>query len=201
MTFPLGGSSSTQLTVDLLLGAYRLTGAPSHVDEASRLVDVLNNRDDVVFLRDVIVSDLDGAPLEEAREMPVEKRFIHLVVPHESGEYLSRQRLLRAGMALPSQVSVARLVLVSPFAARGTLHVAPGSDLAFLERGALARFFPITKAAVFFQARELFQAPVVIVNRDLVASIGAVRGDASAQEREPEAGPAERRPLSFYLKQ
>ena len=200
MTFPLGGSSSTQLTVDLCLGAYRLTGVLAHVDEANRLVDVLNNRDEVVFLRDVVVSDLDGAPLEEAREISVEKRFIHLVLPHESDEYVSRQRLLRAGMALPRQVSVARLVLVSPFAARGTLHVAPGSDLAFLER-ALARFFPITKAAIFFQAREFLQAPVVIVNRDLVASIGAVRGDASAQEREPEAGPAERRPLSFYLKQ
>jgi len=200
VTFPLGGSSSTQLTVDLLLGAYRLTGAPAHVDEANRLVDVLNNRDEVVFLRDVVVSDLDGAPLEEAREISVEKRFIHLVLPHESNEYVSRQRLLRAGMALPSQVSVARLVLVSPFAARGTLHVAPGSDLAFLERGALARFFPITKAAIFFQAREFLQAPVVIVNRNLVASIGAVRGDASPQQPEPGASPKERRPLSFYLK-
>ena len=41
---------------------------------------------------------------------------------------------------------------------------------------------------------------VVIVNRDLVASIGAVRGDASPQQPEPEASPKERRPLSFYLK-
>ncbi len=180
----LGLQRSTSLGVDLLLAGYRLTGTTRQVDESFRFGDVLNNREETLVLRDVTVSDLGGRAVENLAEIAVEKSLLWVAMPKETEEYLTRQRLFRAGMARPNLATQSVLVIVPPFCARGLIHIPPGIDAIRFVRGALPRFFPLTSAKLSADGQALVEAPILFLNRDLVASIARTPGSAGPDRRD-----------------
>lgn len=148
-----------------------MRGVCRQVSEANRLLDVLSSRDEILLLRDVEIATHEGVVIGEAPEIRLEKRWVLLAYPKETEEFRARQRLYRAGMSRPALVGLAVLVLAPPFAVRGTMHVRPGTSFAYTERATMARFFPLTGARVDLGVRNLIEADVALVNRDLVALI------------------------------
>lgn len=169
-----------RLEVDLLLEGYRLFGVSHAVDERTRFGDVLNSRDEVVQLQDACVYSIKGRMLESVSEITVEKRLIIAAVPRETAEFVARHKMYRAGMLRPTRDQVRVLVMIPPYAARGAVHVPPGTDVSRISRAVSARFFPMTDASLFLGDEGIFEGPVVLLNGDVVASVGRIRAVRSS---------------------
>jgi len=181
----LPGAGPTGLTVDVLLSGYRLFGVTYQVTEKVRLGDLLNSGGEAIKLRHASILGLKGQVMATLPEVTVEKRQLIAAIPKESEDYQHRARLFRAGMAKPDLVKVPVLAIIPPYAAAGKVHVSPTSDLSEPERSGLSRFFPLTDAVVFIGEERLYQGPIVLVNRDLLAMLGKtgeeVRDQSAAQ--------------------
>jgi hypothetical protein len=169
------------LTVDLVLIGYRLSGTTYQVSEKIRFGDVLNSQAERITLKRASISGFKGQALAALPEVTIEKQAIVAAIPRESDELQHKQRLYRAGMAKPDLVRVPMLALVPPYAAMGKIHVSPKSDPSDPEHSGLARFFPVTDAVLFREDVRLYQGPLLLLNRDLVAVMGKT-GDEIREE-------------------
>lgn len=185
-------SSRLSIRVELFLPGMRLNGLAPQVDESHRLADVLSSPIEVLRLRHVSIMDLNGSVLEEVPEVVVEKRFIRVAVPRETEEYLARQRLSRAGMVRPSMVRTPVMALVPPFIAHGTAHLSPTAS-PFRIAVAVNAFFPLTRATLRLGTRILIATPALVVNREHVISIVALRDEQ--EEGAADAGVPRPQPL------
>lgn len=177
----LPAAGPTGVTVDLLLPGYRLIGVSYQVTEKVRLSDVLSGRGETVLLRHASVLSLKGQVMASLPEVTIEKSQLIAAIPKESEDYQHRQRLFRAGMTKPMLVRSPVLALVPPYAATGKVHLLPNSDLSDPAHSGLGRFFPLTDAVLFMGDDRLYQGPVVLVNRDLVAMLGRTGEDIRDQ--------------------
>ncbi len=177
----LPAAGPTGVTVDLLLPGYRLIGVSYQVTEKVRLSDVLSARGETVLLRHASVLSLKGQVIASLPEVTIEKSQLIAAIPKESEDYQHRQRLFRAGMTKPMLVRSPVLALVPPYAATGKVHLPPNSDLSDPAHSGLGRFFPLTDAVLFMGDDRLYQGPVVLVNRDLVAMLGRTGEDIRDQ--------------------
>jgi hypothetical protein len=175
-------ASADGLTVDLLLLGYRLFGVTYQVNEKVRLGDLLNSTADTLLLKHTSIISLKGQVMAILPEVSVHKSQLVAAIPKESEDYQSRQRAYRAGMIKPDQVQVPVLAVVPPYAATGKVHVAPHADLLEAQHSGLARFFPLTDAVLFSGEDRLYQGPIVLLNRSLVATLGKT-GEPIAEQR------------------
>ena len=160
------------LTVDFLLSGYRLVGVSYQVNEKVRLSDVLSSRSETIVLKHASVLGLKGQVMASLPEITVEKSQIVAAIPKESEEYKHQQQLFRVGMVKPTLVRIPVLALLPPYAATGRVHLPPNSDLSDPVHSGLTRFFPLTDAVLFMGEERLYQGPVVLVNRDMLAMLG-----------------------------
>jgi hypothetical protein len=160
------------LTVDFLLAGYRLFGVTYEVNEKVRLGDLLNGIAESITLHHASILGLRGQVLASLPEVTVEKRHLVAAIPKESPEYQQRQRLYRAGMVRPNLVRRPIVAVIPPFAATGKVHTPLNADLSDPEHMGLARFFPLTDACLYQGEERVFEGPIALLNRDLIAVIG-----------------------------
>ncbi|HEY7269130.1 MAG TPA: hypothetical protein VH951_04825 [Dehalococcoidia bacterium] len=170
------------MTVDLLLSGYRLFGVTYQVSESVRLGDLLNSTGETVALKHASVLGLKGQVMATLPEVSIEKRHLVAAIPKESEEFQNKQRAYRAGMVKPDQVHQPVLAIAPPYAASGKVHLPPNTDLHEADHSGLARFFPITDATLFMGEDRLYQGPILLLNRDMVAMLGKT-GQPSAPEK------------------
>jgi hypothetical protein len=169
------------LTVDLLLAGYRLFGVTYHVTERNRLGDILNGSGENVSLKHASIMSLKGQVMASLPEIVIQKKQLIAAIPKESEEHQQQARQYRAGMLKPSLVRVPVLAVLPPFAATGRVHISPSSDLSHPEHSGLAKFFPLTDAVVYAGEERLYNGPIVLVNRDMLAMMGKT-GEAIAEK-------------------
>jgi hypothetical protein len=173
--FPSGAPGG--LTVDLLLSGYRLVGVSYQVSEKLRLSDVLASRAETLVLRHASVLSMKGQVMASLPEVTVQKGQIIAAIPKETEEYKHQQQLFRVGMVKPTLVRTPVLGLLPPYAATGKVHLPPNSDLSDPAHSGLTRFFPLTDAALYIGDERLYQGPVALLNRDMLAMLGRTGED------------------------
>jgi len=155
-----------------------MVGAPTFPGlGVRRLSDVLNNLDsDFIELTSASIqalTDTDVAGAAQAKVM-VRRRDALLVVPQ--GE--PRRESLPLGTVLPRNV-VPVILSITPFRIAGMVHMAPDVDFAEHLRNYRQRFMAITDATVTLQVNPAknFEAPFLLVNRELIDVAGALWSD------------------------
>ncbi|HXH23033.1 MAG TPA: hypothetical protein VNN10_13485 [Dehalococcoidia bacterium] len=186
------------LTVDLLLSGYRLAGVSYQVTAKLRLSDLLNSRSETFLLRHASVLSLKGQVMASLPEVSVQKTQIIAAIPKESEDYKHQHQLYRVGMVKPTLVRVPVLALLPPYAATGKVHVPPNSDLSDPAHSGLLRFFPLTDTFLFLGEERLYQGPVVLLNRDMLAVLGQT-GDEIQDPPGSRAEPEDRAILDDVL--
>jgi hypothetical protein len=167
---------SQPLLVELFLENARIRGLCTQVEERTRLVDILNGTEEAFHLGEAKVSLGPGAP----RDLPnlnVEKRAIVVAIPHETEEQLRKRALMRmAGGAAPTKPAHLTM-LVPPFVIEGTAHLNPSVGTLrgnlHAETGLFHRFVTMTDAKLVLPNGTAIEAPVLFVNRDLIAAMSS----------------------------
>jgi len=167
---------SQPLLVELFLENARIRGLSNQVEERRRLVDVLNSDDEAFHLNQANVSLGAGAPRDLAN-LNVEKRAIVVAIPHESEEQLRQRAMLRMTVGASPTKPAEITVLVPPFVAEGTAHLPPSVGTLrgnlHANTGVFNRFLTMTDAKLILPNGSAIEAPVMLINRDLIAAISS----------------------------
>ncbi len=163
-------------TVTIFLAGFCLTGTAGGVGISNRLVDVLASMDPVFIIQHARVETYQGQPLASTPEMSIDKSAIYVAIPEETSEYRRSQRLYRAGLKKPDRLVLASVMLLPPFAVKGSIHVPPGTENMPLEHTSLGRFFAVTEASLFLGEHLIREADVMMLSRLMVASISMESG-------------------------
>ncbi len=156
--------------LDVLLAEGVMSGITREVDESRRIVDLMNNRDEIVLLDEASMTSWDGRRLVASAEWLIEKRAILAVIPKETEEQKRHLRLERVGMARPQMLKVFVAAVLPPYVVRGTTYVQPGASLLRAHSDVFNRFFPLIDAELRSMARD-FEAAIVVVNRDFLSAM------------------------------
>jgi len=164
------------LLVELLLANSRIRGLSTQVEERRRLVDILNSADEAFHLNHAKVS-LGTSAARDLPNLNVEKRAIVVAIPHETEEQLRQRAVLRMSVAATPTKPAVVTVIVPPFIVEGTAHLPPSVGTLrgnlHADTGVFNRFLTMTDAKLTLPNGTAIEAPVLFVNRDLIAAISS----------------------------
>ena len=167
---------SQPLLVELFLENARIRGLSNQVEERRRLVDVLNAAEEAFHLDQGKVTMGAGEPRDLAN-LNVEKRAIVIAIPHETEDQLRQRAMLRMTMGATPTKPAEITVLVPPFVAEGTAHLPPSVGTLrgnlHANTGVFNRFLTLTDAKLILPNGGAIEAPVMFVNRDLIAAMSS----------------------------
>ncbi len=168
-------ASPNPLLVELFLSNGRVHGITHEVHDRIRLVDVLTDGNRAFRMDSAKVLLGATTNVREFGSLNVEKRSIIAAIPHETQAQL-RQRSMQTTTVGKSQTRSLRVtLLIPPFVAEGSLHVPQGVGNIGGHLTADAKIFPgfisVTGAKLLLPGGTEVQAPILLVNRDLIAGI------------------------------
>lgn len=181
------------LRIQLFLPGLLVRGIAPEVNARRRLVDVLNNGDEILKLKGVSIFDWPSLnPLGEAGEMVIEKRWVYVARPEETDEHRREQRTERAGMVLPGTSRTPIMCLIPPLVIVGLAYLPQGFiPLLRADATVFKRFFPITGASLSVGSSVRIGAEVLILNRDLMAGVTRLPDQQQTGGLELSAPPSE----------
>lgn len=156
-------------------------GVTTLVSGRRRLVDLLNNSEEMFQLESVTLTPPPGAPPPQGSEDPrrrrfaslvIEKEAIYLAMPLETPEQLRARAVLATLVGRLATVRVPLTVLLPPLIIEGVGHLPPGFGQVRADPEMFSRFFPLTDVRLVLSdgsARE--GLPIVLLNRDQVAAM------------------------------
>jgi hypothetical protein len=162
------------LLVEVFLHGARIEGYCTQVGVRRRLSEVLNMPDSILELERAKARIIHGSETLQTRSITVEKKSIIAAIPWETREQ-DRQRALATSMTGRAKtIQIPVVVLSPPLVIAGTAHL-PGGGLGSISLRAdpsiFPRFFSITDARVTLQDGSSLDAPVVLVNREMVSAM------------------------------
>ena len=160
------------LLVEVLLNGARIEGYSAQVEVRRRLSEVLNTPDEVLQLERAKATTGLGEPLDIS-SIVIEKWAILAAIPWETQEQ-NRQRALATSMTGRAKTMQLPVVILSPpIVIAGTAHVASGYGTSALraDPSMFAHFFSVTDARITLEDGTHLDAPVVLVNRDMVSAM------------------------------
>jgi hypothetical protein len=167
---------SQPLLVELFLANSRIRGLTTEVEERRRLVDILNSVDTSFHLNQAKASVGGGAPMDLAN-LNVEKRAIVIAVPHETEEQKRQRAVMRMTVGTNPTKPAKVTVIVPPFVVEGTAHLPPSvgtlRGTLHADTGVFNHFLTMTDAKLALPNGQELAAPVLFVNRDLVAAMSS----------------------------
>lgn len=160
------------LPLEVYVSGGVVSGVTRRVEARRRLVDVLNGADGVFQLESAVITAA-GTKLEMAT-VQIDKRSIVLAVPHETPEHIRLRAVMSVGISAAQREPVQVAMLAGPYFVRGTAFLPQTATRAELDASLLPRFFPLANAQVSLPDGTFLEAPLAIVNRDLLAGIGRI---------------------------
>jgi len=168
--------SPQPLLVELFLENARIRGLSAEVGERRRLVDVLNSADEAFHLGKARVS-IGSSEARDLDNLNVEKRAIIVAIPHETEEQRRERAMMRMTMGANPTKPAKVTVLVPPFLVEGTAHLPPSVGTLrgnlHAASGVFNHFLTMTDAKLILPNGSAIEAPVIFVNRDLVAAMSS----------------------------
>jgi hypothetical protein len=164
--------TDSALLVEVFLHGARIEGYSTQVEMRRRLSEVLNTPDEILELERAVARTGHGGPLEMP-SITIEKKSIIAAIPWETQEQ-NRQRALATSMTGRAKtIQLPVLVLSPPLVISGTAHLPGGFGTSALRADAslFAHFFSITDARVTREDGTFLDAPVVLVNREVVSAM------------------------------
>lgn len=166
------------LLVELFLSNGRIQGLTHEVHERRRLVDVLTDSTQALRL-DAAKVLLGGSPTtREFANINVEKRSILAAIPHETQQQIHQRSMLTTTVGKSETRPVKVTLLLPPLIAEGSMHLPRGAGNIGANLNAdaqlFARFVSVTGATLTLPGGAELPAPVLLVNRDLIAGISVV---------------------------
>jgi hypothetical protein len=162
------------LLVELFMDGAKVTGYCHLVQERRRLVDVLNSVDETFEIESVCIALASGA----TREFPlltVEKRAVRLAIPRETPAQARERAMLRTIVGRTETAAVNVTMLLPPFIVEGSAHIPRGVHALRRRLRAdpdiFSRFFSITSAKLMMPDGSDQEAPVVLLNREMVGGV------------------------------
>ena len=167
---------SRTLLVELLLENACIRGFSAEVGERRRLVDVLNSSSKAFRLGKARVTIGSSEP-RDLDNLNVEKRAIIVAIPHETEEHRRERAMMRMTVGASPTKPAAVTLLVPPFLAEGTAHLPPSIGTLrgnlHATTGVFNHFLSLTDAKLILPNGRTIEAPVVFINRDLVAAMSS----------------------------
>jgi hypothetical protein len=162
------------LLVEIFLQGARIKGLCAAVSGRTRLAEVLNTPTEVLQLESAQVTMAAGPPMLSPA-LTVEKKSIIAAIPRET-EQQSHQRDLATRMTGRAQTTPVEVVAFSPpFAISGTAHIAGSFGVGLrglhADPSVFSHFFSMTGAQITLPDGSTLEAPVILVNRDMVSAM------------------------------
>jgi hypothetical protein len=168
-------TTSNTLLVELFLSNGRVQGLTREVRERRRLIDVLIEPSPVFRLESAKVRLGSAQVSRDFTSLNVEKRAILAAIPHETQQQLHQRTMLTTMVGKNETRAIRATLLLPPFIAEGSVHVpiSAGSigDKMTADAQFLQRFISVTSAKMVLPGGSEIEAPVLLVNRDLIAGI------------------------------
>ena len=162
---------SGPLLVELFLEGCRISGVTDKVENRRRLVDLLNGQETMLELEEAKVTYAGEREPRLYNLLAIEKRSILVAIPRETQQQNRQRAMLTSMVGRAQTMQVPAAILIPPMTIEGMVHVPPGSGRIRPEPEKFTHFFPLTVARIstgdgFFQ-----EAPVALVNRDLIVGM------------------------------
>jgi hypothetical protein len=167
--------ASAPLLVELFLSNGRVHGITHEVHDRTRLLDVLTDGQRAFRLDSAKVLLGASPKVREFGSLNVEKRSIVAAIPHETQAQLRHRSMQTTTVGKSPTRPIQATLLLPPFVAEGRMHVSQsigniGRHLS-ADAGIFASFISVTDARLFLPGGTEVEAPVLLVNRDLIAGI------------------------------
>jgi hypothetical protein len=172
----MSDASNNPLLVEVFLSNRRILGLTHEVHSRRRLIDVLSAAAPAFTLHSAKTRIGASAAMQEFATLNIEKRAIFVAVPHETKQQERERSVFTTTVGKSQTQPIQATLLLPPFIATGLVHV-PFSFAGIGTRltadpQILGRFVPVTSARLTLPRGEELEAPVLLVNRDLIAAIG-----------------------------
>jgi hypothetical protein len=167
--------ASAPLLVELFLSNGRVHGITHEVHDRTRLLDVLTDGHRVFRLDSAKVLLGASPKVREFGSLNIEKRSIIAAIPHETQAQLHQRSMQTTTVGKNPTRPIQATLLIPPFIAEGLMHVSQsigniGRHLS-ADPGIFANFISVTEAKLSLPGGTEVAAPVLLVNRDLIAGI------------------------------
>jgi hypothetical protein len=178
-------ASASPLLVEVFLANGRIRGLTHEVHSRHRLVDVLGAASQSLALKSVQTRLGASMNAREFVTLNIEKRAIVAAIPHETKQQERERSVLTTTVGKSQTQPLHATLILPPFVAEGSIHVPFGFAGIGTKLTANPQIFgpfvPVTGARLTLPGGETLEAPVLLVNRDLIAAISV------SEEKRPAA--------------
>ena len=192
---------SMPLLVELFLANGRIQGLTREVHDRQRLIDVLGGAAQALRLESARVLLGAASTTRDFASLNVEKRSILAAIPHETKLQQRERSVLTTTVGRSQTHAIQATLIVPPLIAEGFVHVPQsfggiGSKLT-ADGQIFGRFISVTNATLTLPGGTELDAPVLLVNRDLIAAISVPEEARGAAAAPAGMAPARAEPVAY----